>query len=110
MRIGSGSTAPGSTHFQQYDPTHASQGRGVFVDVDTSSAGFTKTPNYVISVCGHSSHWALSGTSAIYDPSPTGFRVYLRWSYNPNGQEAPPLTPADANAYGWYITWIGIEE
>ena len=109
MRIGSGKTDPDNTAWQPYDPTAAIPGRGIYVDVDTSNAGFTKTPNYVISLCGHTDHWVLTGTSAIYDPTPTKFRVYLRYSYNKPGQEAPPLTPGHAKQCKWHISWIGIE-
>jgi hypothetical protein len=108
MRIASGSTKPGETNWKQYEPSNPLK-RGVWVDVDTTSGGFNKTPNYVISVCGRSRVWELAGTSAVYDPTPTGFRVYVRWSYNKPGQEAPPLTPAEANGCGWYVTWIGVE-
>jgi hypothetical protein len=108
MRIASGSTVQGATAWQQYDPTNALM-RGVFVDVDTSQGGFTKTPNYVISLCGHNRVWEVSGASAVYDPTPIGFRVYLRWSYNKGGAEAPPLTPAMANQFLWFISWIGIQ-
>ena len=109
MRIGSGSTKPVNTAWQPYDPTSSIPGRGIFVDVDTSHAGFTKTPNYVISVGGRSHHWELTGTSTIYDPTPTKFRVYVRLSYNKTGQETPPLTPAQANTHLWHVTWIGVE-
>ena len=109
MRIGSGKTDPDNTAWQPYNPTSPIPGRGIYVDVDTSKAGFTKTPNYVISVCGHTDHWVLTGTSTIYDPTPTGFRVYVRYSYNKPGQEAPPLTPAYAKQCKWHVSWIGIE-
>lgn len=109
MRIGSGSTKPGDTDWQPYDTASPIPGRGLYLDVDTSAAGFTKTPNYVISVCGYTDHWVLTGTSTIYSPTPNKFRVYVRLSYNKPGQETPPLTPAYANECQWYVTWIGIE-
>ena len=109
MRIGSGATVAGSTAWQPYDPSSTIPGRGIYVDVDTSAAGFTKTPNYVISLCGRTNHWELTGTSAIYSPTNIKFRVYVRLSYNKPGLETPPLTPAQANAYGWHISWIGVE-
>ena len=109
MRFGSGSTVPGKTDWKPYEPNHPIPGRGIFVDVDTSEFGFTKTPNYVASLCGNSSHWELTGTSSIYDPTPTKFRIYLRRSYNKHGQETPPLTPDMANKLGWYVTWVGVE-
>jgi len=110
-RIASGSTIPGKTNWQPYDPVNPLNipGRGVYVDIDTSQAGFTKTPNYVISLCGHTNHWEVCGSSAIYDPTPTGFRVNLRYSWNAPTHEAPPLMPDEANKFGWYVTWIGVE-
>ena len=99
IKIGTGSTAPGSTNWQQY-----TGGRGVYVDVDTSSAGFTTTPVYTTSIGGTSSHWATTGATSIYTASATGFRIYVRWA---DGQ---PLTPATANSYEWHINWVGIQD
>jgi hypothetical protein len=95
--IARGSTPVGNTAWQQY-PT----GEGVFVDVDTSSAGFKTTPIYITSIGGTSSHWATTGATSIYAPTPTGFRVYVRWS------SGGALTPAIANQYEWHINWIAV--
>ena len=106
-RIGTGRTQPGKTKWLPY-PDHRTgkpTTRGVYADVDTTSAGFAKTPNYVASLGGKTNHWELSGTSAIYKATKAGFRIYLRWS---NGTEKPPLTPKLANAYKWHVLWIGI--
>jgi hypothetical protein len=97
--IARGSTPAGNTAWQQY-PT----GEGVFVDVDTSSAGFTTTPIYITSIGGTSSHWATTGATSIYDPTPTGFRVFVRWS------SGGALTPAIANQYEWHINWIAVPQ
>lgn len=98
LKIGSGSTPSGSTNWQQYPG-----GAGVFVDVDTSAAGFKTTPVYLTSIGGSTSHWATTGATSIYFPKPTGFRIYVRWN------DGAPLTPATANSYGWHINWMGIE-
>lgn len=98
LRIGSGSTPAGNTAWQQYQG-----GRGVFVNVNTSAAGFKATPAYFTSIGGDSSHWATTGATSIYVPTPTGFQVYVRWSDN------APLTPATANSNKWHINWMGIE-
>ena len=102
--IGRGSTPVGNTAWQPYSssPDNVFGGEGVFVDVDTSSAGFTTTPIYITSLAGTSYHWATTGATSIYDPTPTGFRVYIRF---PNGGS---LTPAVANQYGWHINWIAV--
>jgi hypothetical protein len=102
QKIASGRTASGTTGWQQYG---APNNTGVFVDVNTSAAQFSTTPVYTISIGGEGHHWSLTGTASIYEASPKGFRVYLRWA------DGKPLTPAQANESGkrWYVNWIGVE-
>lgn len=98
IKIASGSTTPGSTNWQPYGSN-----TGVYLDVDTSPSRFTTTPKYFASLGGSSSHWATTGVTSIYTPSPTGFRVYVRWSNGTN------LTPAQANSFQWHVNWVGME-
>ena len=100
LKIASGNTTPGSTNWQQYSPP---ANTGVYIDVDTSSAGFTSTPVYTTSIGGNSSHWSTTGATSIYNATPNGFRVYVRWA---NGNQ---LTPTQANNLNWHINWIGME-
>jgi hypothetical protein len=93
VQVVGGATPVGNTAWQPYT-------EGIFVDVDTSSAGFTYTPIYITSLGGNGSHWATTGATSIYLPTRTGFRVYVRWA---NGGS---LTPAVANQNGWHINWI----
>ena len=51
-----------------------------YLDVDTSAGKFTSTPRYFTTLGGNSSHWATTGATSIYNATPTGFRVYVRWS------------------------------
>jgi len=95
---GSGSTTPGSTNWQPYPGN-----TGIYLDVDTSAGKFTTTPKYFTSLGGDSSHWATTGVTSIYTPSPTGFRVYVRWS------DGSVLTPAQANSLQWHVNWLGVE-
>jgi len=95
--IAKGSTPVGNTAWQQYP-----DGEGVFVDVDTSSAGAKTTPIYITSIGGRFAHWSTTGATSIYEPTPTGFRVYVRWSVG------GPLTPAEANFNQWHINWIAV--
>jgi phage baseplate assembly protein gpV len=95
---GSGSTTPGSTNWQPYEGT-----TGIYLDVDTSAGKFTTTPKYFTSLGGNSSHWTTTGATSIYTPSPTGFRVYVRWS------DGSALTPAQANSLQWHVNWLGVE-
>ncbi|MBT2226006.1 hypothetical protein [Nonomuraea sp. NEAU-A123] len=100
QRIASGSTAPGMG-WQLYENNVP----GLYIDVDTTSAGFTGTPVYTVSVGGTDHHFELTGTSTVYRPTATGFRVYIRWSES----TLPPLTVADAETNGWYVNWIGVD-
>ncbi len=100
LKIASGRTLPGDTNWQQYNPP---ANTGIFLDVDTSAAGFSSTPVYTTSIGGNSSHWATTGATSIYSATPRSFRVYVRWA---NGNT---LTPAQANGWQWHINWIGME-
>lgn len=102
MRISGGSTLKGQTAWQPY--VVGGTAYGIFVDVDTSSGGFTKTPTYVTSLGGDSRHWATTGGSSVYGATTTGFRIYVRWVNN-----TTPPTPQSANADGWHVNWIGYE-
>ena len=95
--IARGSTPPGNTVWQQYN-------EGIFVDVDTSLAGFTTTPIYITSLGGTGNHWSITGATSIYIPTPIGFRVYLRESTGGS------LTPTFANQKEWHINWIAVPQ
>lgn len=96
QRIASGSTTPGQGWVSYF-------GVGLYIDVDTSSAHFTGTPIYTSSVGGVGGQWALTGTSAIYSPTATGFRIYIRWS------DGRAMSVADAQTYGWHVNWVGVD-
>ena len=95
VQVVASATPIGNTAWQQYP-----DGQGIFVDVDTSLSRFQATPIYITSLGGRTSHWLTTGATSIYNPTPTGFRVYVRWA------TGGPLTPATANQYGWHINWI----
>ncbi|MEU8104460.1 hypothetical protein AB0C18_12140 [Nonomuraea muscovyensis] len=99
QRIASGRTVPGEG-WQLY----VNNSPGLYIDIDTSAAHFTGDPIYTASVGGQAHQFELTGTNTVYQPTATGFRVYIRWS---NGQ---PLTVEDAVTYGWYVNWIGVDQ
>jgi len=92
-----GSTTPGATNWVQYGSN------GLYVDVDTSSAGFDKTPIYITSLGGNSLHWQTTGATSIYSPTPKGFRVYVFY-------KGGSITPAQANSLKWHIQWLGVPQ
>jgi Domain of unknown function (DUF4962) len=103
MKIRAESTPKGQTAWQAY--VVSSTPRGIFVDVDTSTAGFTSTPVYITSLGGDSRHWATSGGSSVYNATAIGFRIYIRWV----DSTIPPPTPQSANTDEWHVNWIGYE-
>lgn len=95
-RIGSGSTTPGEgwvDHFQ-----------GIYLDVDTSSAHFVGTPQYFTSLGGDGTMWDMTGTSSIYIPTATGFRVYLL------RKDGTKLTVKHANQFKFHVNWFGVDQ
>ncbi len=104
-KISAGSTIPGNTNWQQYPDDREP---GIYVDVDTSEAGFTSTPKYVISLGGINYHWRVTGASSVYSPTPNSFRVYIRFSEVNELPQYPPLTPEFANDRQWHINWIAV--
>ncbi|MDP9868135.1 MULTISPECIES: hypothetical protein [Streptosporangium] len=97
QRVAAGKTAPGEG-WESYG-----NGTGLYIDVDTTSANFTGTPVYTSSVGGTGDHWALTGANAVYSPTATGFRLYVRWS------DSSPISPAVAQAFQWHVNWIGVD-
>jgi secreted trypsin-like serine protease len=88
----SGSTPAGATAWQQYSS------QGLFLDVDTSTCGYSVAPKYFTSFGGNAFHWWTTGATSIYLPTATGFRVYV---FDNHGA----VTPADANERGWHLNW-----
>lgn len=76
----------------------------IFIDVNTSSCGFSTTPLYFTSISGQTRMWDLFGANSIYRPSTTGFTVYLRSPF------VETITIAEADEYDWHIQWCGIEQ
>ena len=89
-----GNTTPGATAWQSY------QGYALYLDVDTTNAGFKTTPVYTVSLTGDSMIFWATGGSAPYSTSPTGFRLYIRLI------DGTPISPTQANTYNWHINWM----
>lgn len=97
FRIAAGETPQNNTDWKVYSS------KGIYVDVDTSGAGFTQTPLYLASLGGTSQHWAAVGVSSIYSPTSKKFRVYIRWADGNN------LTPQQAKNMKWHVQWLGVQ-
>jgi hypothetical protein len=77
---------------------------GVYLHVDTSKAGFKKTPIYFTSLSGESDHKDLTGIESIYYATRKGFSVYVRFR---DGRKLSVNTAK--NIYKWKLNWIGID-
>jgi len=93
LRLVVGKTDPHKTPWVQYNRG------GIYVDIDTASAGFAATPYYFTSLSGHTNNWMAQGVSSIYLPTATGFRVHVG---------SRELTAAQADSWGWSISWIAL--
>jgi hypothetical protein len=93
LRIMVGKTDVQKTRWVQYNTG------GIYVDIDTSSAGFSSTPYYFTSLGGHTNNWMAQGVTSIYLPTAKGFRIHINYR---------DLTVAQATGWGWYINWVAI--
>lgn len=107
-KIATGSTSSCDTDWNEYEDY--GNGYGIFVNIDTSAAGFTETPLYFTSLSGEAFHWTTTGATSIYNADPTGFRVYVFQtmdnSHIPGGDVL--VTPEFAKSYKWHINWMAI--
>ena len=93
LRVVVGKTDPLKTHWEQYNQS------GIYVDVDTSEAGFSSPPYYFTSLGGHTNNVLAQGVTSIYTPTEKGFRVHVAYQ---------GLTVEKAKDWGWYINWIAV--
>lgn len=117
LHIGQGVTDPGD--WVDYDLGDRDFD-GVYIDINTSDCGFRNTPHYLVTLesVGEgprmgSGKWETSGYTAIYNATPTGFRVYARWTDGEIFRNSPTpftrtLTAQQAEDFGYVIRWTGI--
>jgi len=87
-----GTTPPGATDWKVYATKY------IYLDVDTSKCKFADTPQYVTALQGTTNHWVSKGSSEVYNPTPTGFRIYIHMDED--------MTPALANQRNYAIHWV----
>jgi hypothetical protein len=74
----------------------------MYIDVDTSSSTFSSTPTYLSSITaprGIEKMWKVFGAASVYNPSPTGFRLYLA--------KAGQLQVLHQDR--WIVNYVGVE-
>jgi hypothetical protein len=118
--VAAGSTPEGATEWS----FHPAGGvpAGVQTVVDTSSAGFSRTPTYLAHVVGTRlllpQNQMFDGPSQVAAPTPTSFTLQVTM---PRNLTLPPYTLNPATAFtsalldtlrsplAWSVAWIGIE-
>ncbi|CAF1054752.1 unnamed protein product [Rotaria sordida] len=96
----------GKTSFDQWKPYTIHQ-HGIVVYVNTTSCQFKQSPTYFTSLSGHEQHWQVTGTTSIYDETPTGFAVFLSPML---GAETIENTMAMLPVRKWELNWIGVTQ
>jgi hypothetical protein len=71
------------------------------MDIDTTSCKFQYTPLYFTSITGGVGHYLLTGINAIYEPTNSGFTIYVQ---STDGATANTLMGRSAQ---WKMQWIG---
>ena len=88
----SGRTTPGNTAWALDGSSR------LHVDIDTSECGFQDTPVILSSIGGSEGHGESRGSSEIYSPTNTSFRIYI---FHPSID-----APSGANSREWHINWV----
>jgi hypothetical protein len=94
LRIAVGQTPVGATNWVQEGTD------GIYVDIDTSTAGFSSVPLYFTSIGGSGHHWQAQGATSIYNQTARSFRVYV---FQPG-----IIAAKAAKERYWHINWIAI--
>ena len=87
-----GRTTPGNTAWALDGSSR------LHVDIDTSECGFQDTPVILSSIGGTEGHRESRGSSEIYSPTNTSFRIYI---FHPSIG-----APSGANSREWHINWV----
>jgi hypothetical protein len=94
----SGITEAGKSGWKQVPKTK----NAIYIDVNTEKSEYYGLPRYVTSIHGGRDHWKTQGVHSIYQPSRTGFRVFVVFPTD--------LTAQDAELHKWQIAWVGSED
>jgi hypothetical protein len=101
-------TPPGATNWQLYAPDpHSIQ---LTVNTDLSSLGFNNTPYYFAYLSGAMTYVTV-GTDQIYSPTVDSFVLHVVYLGVDNDYQLPYggyITPSDANAWQWTVTWCAV--
>jgi len=95
VKVCAGSTGRKTTDWVDY---HSD---GLYYDVDISDCNFIRIPTVTTSVEGNGNHWKFTGTSSIYNTSPTTFRMYVQ-------HLSRDIQDEKFETRTWNIEWIAV--
>ena len=95
-KVCSGTTGRTTTDWTDYGGS-----TGIYKEVDISGCGFVKIPTVTTSIEGSSSHWEVTGTSAVYGTTTEIFTIYI-------GANRPNTRKGFAAARKWNVEWIAV--
>ena len=95
-KVCSGTTGRRTTGWTDYTGS-----TGIFKEVDISGCGFVKIPTITTSIEGSSSHWEITGTSAVYNAKIGSFSTYI-------AANRPNTRKGFAEARFWNVEWIAV--
>jgi len=72
--------------------------------INTSSCNFNSTPLYFTSIAGFALHYTVDGYGAIYLPTKTSFRIYIRWTNGATMNQTFEYSQQNV----WNVNWFGI--
>ncbi|WP_413943125.1 beta strand repeat-containing protein [Bdellovibrio sp. HCB-162] len=96
------------TTWTYYSINAASTGScGAYIDINTAACGFTTVFKYFPSLGGSGGHWVTTGGNSVYNPTATGFRIYinLNGSYDATTCNASTLPH---NSLVFYVDWLAV--
>lgn len=112
--IAMGQTNTGATAWKLWG--EGADDLGVFTGVDTSTARFTTTPNYIAHVAGDryllndaGLEVLISGIASVTDATPDGFTLRIRTHVERGQIRGDNLPTFLSESLRWYVVWMGIE-
>jgi hypothetical protein len=79
---------------------------GIYQTVSLASLGLTKTPAISTILTCTNGCWSVTGATSLYNVSPTGFTVYLKFTTDVLSPSLPGLTVAYANTWKFSLKYI----
>lgn len=106
--VGHGVTRPGLTKW--WPEIQSGKLVALHADVETTSAGFRRTPQYFATLLGsRGDAQRYDGTVSVLDANATGFAASVKLQYEAGNEPPLNLAVLAADTLHWHVAWIGVE-